>query len=308
MLKRLFEISGMAELLSKRLAYSVNSKQLKELYHKIFLHKGEKVKADRNNMKLIFSYLDSLGIKKGDILLVHSSFDGMKTADPDAKEIIDYLLNLVGKEGTLVFPAFPIINLKNVPGKIQTYNPKRTLCWTGTLPNTFLTYDGVERSLFPYNTLAAVGAHAKDMMKNNLLDEVPHGNNSAWAYCVDHDAKILYLGVSIAECNTVLHTADDRLGDKWPIKDWYDTLTYKIKTSEGTIEKTIKVAKGFWVRYNTCYNFNGKLKRLGFMTETVVGGVNIGYTKSSKKLMEYVIAEAEKGRIRYRIPKKYWKD
>lgn len=308
MLKQLFEKSCLLELISKRIAYKINSDNLKLLYHKLFLHKGEHIVPDKRNMECIFSYIDSLGINKGDILLVHSSFEGMKSADPDAKEIIDHLLDIIGEEGTLVFPTFPIINLKNVPGKIQTYNPKRTFCWTGTLPNVFLTYKGVERSLFPYNSLAALGLHAKNMMKNNLLDNVPHGENSAWAYCVDHDAKILYLGVNIAECNTVLHTADDRLGYKWPIKDWYDTFTYKIKTTDGLIEKEIQASKGFWARYNTCYNFNGKLKKLGFMTEKIVGGVNIGYTKSSKALMDYVISLAKQGKIRYKIPKKYWKE
>ncbi len=308
MLKRLFEFSGLLELLCKQYGYSFNSPRLKKLYHKCFLKQRKNIPQNRKNMELIFSYIDSLGIKNGDILIVHSSFDGMKSAEPDPKEIINYLLKLVGKDGTLVFPTFPITNLKKSNERYQIYNPKTTFCWTGTLPNIFLTYPKVERSLFPYNTLAALGPHSKDMMKYNLLDDVPHGKNSSWAYCVDHDAKILYLGISIAECNTVLHSVDDCLGNKWPINNWYETLNYKIKTSEGTIDKTIKVAKAFWARYNTCYNFNGKLKKLGFMNEEVIGGVNIGYTKSSKKLIDYVIEQALKGQIRYKIPKKYWKD
>ena len=309
MLKNIFELSGNIELITKKIAYSekLPKEKLRNMYHKIFLHKGEKAEVDRNLMIDVFKYIDSLGIQKGDILIVHSSMEGMRRADPNPKNIINYLTDLIGPEGTLVFPAFPIINLKYDENRVQTYNPKRTPCWTGMLPNTFLGYEGVIRSLFPFNTLAARGPHAKPMMTNNLLDDVPHGKNSSWAYCVAHHAKILYLGISIAECNTVLHMADDILGDDWPIDNWYEIQRYKIKTDEGIIEKTIRVCSSFWVKYNTCYNFNGKLKKLGFLTETDVDGITVGFAKDSNAMMKYVIEQAKKGKIRYKIPRRYWK-
>ena len=309
MLKKLFEVSGTIELLTKEIAYSgkLSTDKLKNVYHKIFLHKGEKIEVDKSLINKVFKYIDSLGIKKGDILIVHSSMEGMRKVDPQPEAIIDYLLELVGSEGTLVFPAFPIINLKYDDTKIQTYNPKRTLCWTGMLPNTFLKYPGVIRSEFPFNTLAALGPHAKAMMRDNLSSDVPHGKNSSWAYCVEHHAKILYLGISIAECNTVLHMADDFLSDEWPINNWYEKQKYNIKTEEGIIEKTIKVCSSFWVKYNVCYNFNARLKRLGYLSETDVDGIIVGFCQDSKSMMDYVIEQARKGKIRYKIPRKYWK-
>lgn len=309
MIKRLFELCGSLEKLAKVLAYSdkLPRERLKRIYHKLFLKKGVKTEVDENLMERIFEWIDSLGIKKGDILIVHSSMEGLRKAAPDPKRIIDYLLQLVGEEGTLVIPTFPVINLKYDKEKIPTYNPRRTLCWTGMIPNVFLGYSGVVRSQFPYNTLAAKGRLAEDMMHDNLLDDVPHGKNSAWAYCVNRHAKILYLGISIAECNTVLHMGDDMLLDEWPIKNWYEEQTYKIKTDSEIITKEIKVCSPFWTKYNTCYNFNGKLKRYGYLSEHVIDGILVGYAPDSKEMMDYVIHQARIGKIRYRIPRKYWK-
>ena len=88
----------------------------------------------------IFEYISGLGIKKGDILILHSSMEGLRSASPDPKVIIDYLLNLLGPEGTLVIPAFATANRKYSAEKIPTYNPKKSLCWTGMIPNVVVKH------------------------------------------------------------------------------------------------------------------------------------------------------------------------
>ena len=45
------------------------------------------------------------GIKKGDILLVHSSFKSMGEVDGGAESVIGGFLDAIGEEGTLVFPT-----------------------------------------------------------------------------------------------------------------------------------------------------------------------------------------------------------
>lgn len=309
MLERLFEISGKFETLCKRTAYSrwLPTEKLRTLYHKVFRKKGEAVVTRYDDIDYVFEYIKSLGIKKGDILIVHSSMEGMRRIDPKPEKVIDFLLELVGDEGTLVFPAFPICNAKYDEGKVATYDPKRTLCWTGMLPNCFLKYPQVVRSFFPYNSLAAKGKCSDEMMKNNLESNTPHGKNSAWEYCVNNHAKILYLGIKVAECNTILHAAEDILGEKWPIDNWYQQQTYKIKTGEGIIDKTIKVADSSWIKYSACHHYTAHLRKLKYIREDIVCGINIGFAEDSKEMVEYVINEAANNRIRYNIPKRYWK-
>ena len=45
------------------------------------------------------------GIKKGDILLVHSSFKSMGEVDGGAETVVSGFLDAIGDEGTLVFPT-----------------------------------------------------------------------------------------------------------------------------------------------------------------------------------------------------------
>ena len=54
----------------------------------------------------LVSDFKSLGIKEGDVLLVHSSLSSMGNVEGGADTVIDALLEVLGKEGTLLFPAF----------------------------------------------------------------------------------------------------------------------------------------------------------------------------------------------------------
>jgi len=309
MLKELFEISGHFERLCKTIAYSnvLPREKIKNLYHRIFQNKGKTTEIIPNAINDIYDYIKGLGINKGDILIVHSSMEGLKNAGVEPEEIIDFLLDLVGESGTLVIPTFPIQNLKYDPNKEIIYNPKRSLCWTGMIPNKFLKYPGVVRSSFPYNSLAALGSEAELMMSNNLEGDTPHGKNSSWYFCITHHAKILYLGVNIAECNTMLHVVEDYYDNEWPIKNWYETQNYSIKIGNEIIKKSIRVCDGKWVKYNICYNYNGKLKKAGLMNESTIDGVIVGYTPDSYSVFKKMLDEVKQGKIRYLIPKKYWK-
>lgn len=309
MLTKIFEASGRVETFAKCFGYSglLPTDQLRLVYHKVFQNKGEQVEVDPSLMDKVFAYVDSLGIRKGDVLIVHSSMEGMRRAAPEPRAIIDHLLELVGPEGLLVFPTFPIINHTYTPEKLQTYNPKRTPCWTGMLPNTFLTYPGVKRSLFPFNTLAAIGAGSDEMIVHNLEADRAHGKHSAWEYCVNRRAKILYLGVRVAECNTVMHVAEDLLDDKWPVKNWYQEQTYRIKNGTETFDKTIRACSTEWTKYTACYHHTAIMRRAGLVSETDIGGISVGFTPDAKKMVDFVAENALKGKIRYNIPRKYWK-
>ena len=56
--------------------------------------------------KKIHSDLNDLGIKKDDIIFVHSSFKSLGAIEGGAKTFIDALVSYFEKDGTLVFPAF----------------------------------------------------------------------------------------------------------------------------------------------------------------------------------------------------------
>ena len=60
---------------------------------------------EKADFSKVIDYLREIGVKKGDIMIVHSSFDSLKATGLDAESIINVLLDIVGEEGTLAMPA-----------------------------------------------------------------------------------------------------------------------------------------------------------------------------------------------------------
>lgn len=261
----------------------------------------------KENWEAVREYLCKLEINDGDILLVHSSIDGLGSCDVSNREILDVLERIVGENGTLVFAAYPECKYDDQLGGYY-YDPKRTLAWTGMLPNVFIRRKGVTRSEFPLQTLAAKGKHAEQMMKGNLLATTAQGPKTAWEYCVNNNVKILYLGVEACQSCTMMNYPEDVLGpDEWPIKDWYYEQTYFIKTDNGLVEKKLLHRDDEYYRYYRMAYSEKWLRDNGFLTVAYPGGVYVGFTKNGGELGRRLVSEAKNGRLLYMIPRKYWK-
>lgn len=248
-----------------------------------------------------------LGIVKGDILLVHSSIKGMGTLGVSAKEIIDFLLSIVGEKGTLVFPTYPDEkNMLQENGKYY-YDPLKEIPWTGKLPRVFLSYPGVERSLFPHNTLAAKGKHAKIMMKDNLKANFSQGKYSSWDFCVKNNMKILYLGVKACTSCTIVHYPEDIMGESYPVKNWFKCDKYLIKTGDKVVEKDIYIRKRYWFRYYKMFNTGYWMKKNGYLQEYDIDGAYIGFMDNVKNMCEELCDMTKKRKLLFGIPKKYMK-
>lgn len=269
---------------------------------------GERVTEDISNAwEKIKQIISEYHIGEGDILLVHSSMDGLAKTGVSSQEVIDFLLELLGKDGTLVFAAYPKCKPCQSQEDVLYYDPKKTLSWTGMLPNVFCKYEGVVRSAFPYNTLAAKGKYAEAMMKNNLLDDTSLAKHSAWQFCIDHHAKILYLGVSAALSCTMMNYPEDALEDKWYVKDWYDMQKYAIKEGEDIIFKTIQERKPEWYRFYAMFYSEYWMIKNQFLIKREIDGVYVGFTENMYGLAQELLRLGRKGKSVYRIPKKYRK-
>lgn len=313
MIKKILSLNARLEVFLKKVAYS--SDGVKKLVKKVYFKMAgseKKVEKSREEFERICKKIDSLGIQKGDILIVHSSMDGLTAVDAAPMDYINYLLGVVGEEGTLVFPAFPSLNRPDLfprnLDEIPTYIPARTPSWTGLLPNVFCMYPGVKRSEFPYNSLAAKGKYAEEMMKDNILAQVPHGKNTPWEFCVEHHAKVLFLGVEMERSNTLLHVAEDYMRDEWPVKDWYDEHHYKVKLRDGTVvDKKFLACKHSWTRYSAIHCTIAGLKKQGLLIDANTENVVMGFVPDAKALVEQVISNTKNGKLRYVVPKKYLK-
>lgn len=295
------------------------------LFHK-FSHSKNRDESEKDNSEKskladfskIIEYLTSIGVKKGDILIVHSSFDSLKTTGLDAEGVINALLDLVGEEGTLAMPAirsFPEEGdgmkylkdyIKDIVPEDAIYDLYRTPISSGLLPFTLSRYDDACISEFPLNPLVAVGREAEEMMKGNIDGELPsaHGAMSAWKYCADHNAWNIGLGVDEKAYLTIFHVGQEQ--PDWPYKEgaWYLERNFTIKKGRNKTPLKIRERRHVWTKYFPELNFYNDLKANGIMSQCFVEGIEVLAVQSSE-LFNFIGKQREG--YPYLIPQKYHK-
>jgi len=153
--------------------------------------------------------LRKLGLRKGDIVGVHSSLSSFGYVEGGADAVIDALLEVVGEEGTIVMPTHSanLLEVERTPEekamgvtwlfKILPYDPKETPCRTGTIPETFRKRKGGVRGSHPSNSIAALGPKAEELVEG-------------WHKVLEAGGYILLIGVGLSVC-TAMHLAEKRV-------------------------------------------------------------------------------------------------
>jgi aminoglycoside 3-N-acetyltransferase len=254
----------------------------------------------------VINYLKSIGVKMGDILIVHSAFKPLKPSRLTPDQIIDELLNLVGESGTLVMPVIRKYSYndndqenlsENLSELIFDYDVRSTEVFTGIIPMKMMIRSNAVTSRFPLNTITAIGSDAKRMVEKELIEDLPapNGLNSAWKYCMDRNAWVVSLGTDLTHSLTMIHTVEDVNKNNWPVRNWYRELTFKIIDGEFQMIKTVKERHPKWGMFHfgerkLCRD----LLKNGIMTSVDVKGVLIEALRS-KTLFDYLVEKNANG-------------
>ncbi len=260
----------------------------------------------------IKSWLRSQGVKEGCLLVVHSSFDSLSGCELKPNEIIRELRNLIGEDGTLAMPV--IRRFKEYPkpadwltadfsGIECVYDPRKTPVSSGLLPSMLMREKEAVVSLHPLNTMAAVGALAQSMMEHNIDGEKPspHGANSSWKFCLDHDAIIVALGVPMIHHLTIAHVKDEAFG-KTPFDNWYNDIKFDIVMPDKTVvRKVVRERKPKWgLMHDAEMNFGNDLINAGVMHLNTIDGVQVGCLRA-KELISFMQNHKNKAYPYYKL-------
>lgn len=187
------------------------------IFKKLSTNKSNRVhRTEFVDFEEIVSFLESCGISKGDLVVMHSSYGNLKPTSLDNVQIIDRLLALVGEEGTLAAPVIrryeeeKALTLSEIMSDGLkdihcVYDLEKTPISSGVLGITLMNHEGSVTSHFPLNPLTAVGKEAYAMMEHNLEHDgqSAHGKGSCWEYCANHNAWIIYLGIDFGHHITI---------------------------------------------------------------------------------------------------------
>jgi len=162
--------------------------------------------------------LKALGLKKGDVVGVHSSLSSLGYVEGGADAVIDALFEVVGEGGTIVMPTYSTnrIEVEKTPEeialgvtwkyKILPFNPKETPCWTGAIPETFRKRKGAARSLHPTHSITSIGPKAKEIAEAGNEPSALGG----WRKLLELDGYILLIGVGLDRCSS-MHLTEERV-------------------------------------------------------------------------------------------------
>ena len=171
----------------------------------------KKVKFEYSDCTSYLDIVDYLEIEKGDLIYLSSGLlkimwlCNKKSEQFDANHLLDKLQQKVGGEGTILIPTYNF-DFSN-KGYYDIKNSKSTV---GYLGNIALERSDFKRTKHPIHSFAVWG---KDQKRICQLDNSnSFGDDSPFAYLLEHCGKEIGLGVSYMEGFTFIHYVEVKAG------------------------------------------------------------------------------------------------
>lgn len=246
--------------------------------------------------KDILSAFSEIGLKKGQVVMVHTSLSSIGYVCGGAQTIIEALIETVGAEGTIMMPTQSWKNLDpedgvhwtvaeeywqiirdNWPAYDKKITPTNTM---GAVAEMFRSWPGTVRSDHPARSVAAWGKHAEYLTSDHDLENI-FGEGSPIGKLYELDGSVLLIGVDYDK-NTSIHLADVRAD--YPSK--HNCIEHSAILEHG---------KRVWKDYETLFVDGEDFKEIGeaFEKTCPVKEAMLGNAKlklmSQKELVDFAV-------------------
>lgn len=286
-------IAKIIQIFLSRGKYLVLKRKLKE-----FIKKRYSPITEEAFKKLL---TDSCSLKSGDVVFVHSAIGNLNIDFPPAK-ILDLLLEVIGEEGTVLFPCWHFLNRAEDfhQGEHPIFDVRKTRSKLGFLTEWARMNKKSKRSLHPTNSIVAIGKDANHFVFEHHQDIYPCGVKSPFYKLIKAKAKIIGLGVDVDNLS-FLHCIEDVDPSLFNVKIRTEKV-YEIEVinevGENQIVKTVLADKEIgrrdpikffnnYIRKETCLRFSDSGSSF-FMTRADL-------------LNEELITQAKKGNTIYSV-------
>lgn len=162
--------------------------------------------------------LRALGLRDGDVVLVHSSLSGLGRVEGGAETVVEALVATVGQGGTVLFPTLTGTP-DDGPGRPPVIELATTPCWTGAIPEAGRRHPAAVRSVHPTHSVSAIGARAAVCTSGHERSRTPCDERSPYAQLMEEGGKILLLGGVTHESNTALHALEEMAAVPYHLQD-----------------------------------------------------------------------------------------
>ena len=181
-----------------------------------------------------------IGINEGDTLLVHSSLSKIGYVEGGAKAVVEALLELVGNSGNLLMPTSPNASLQYdyIKG-LKCFDVANDPSKLGSITEYFRKLPQSVRSAHPTEPVSCIGPDAEFFTNEHFGERTPYSSKSPFYKVSEKGGKILYLGVTLDNAGTNLHTLEDAVEDfKFPVYH-LEEFTIDIKFPDGKVRSMI---------------------------------------------------------------------
>lgn len=120
-------------------------------------------------------------------------------------ELIDSLQEMVGEDGTLLFPTFNWDFCKGV-----AFDCNKTPVRTGALPKAALKRQDFARTAHPLYSFAVWGKHSRELLQNQAKDAF--GPGTVFEKMFQWNAKVLVIGLPALSGVTYIHHVEQMVG------------------------------------------------------------------------------------------------
>jgi len=165
-----------------------------------------------------------LRLQEGDVVFVHSSLDQLNLDFPFYR-ILTLLRNVLGPEGTMLFPTYPNHRISSYEYLLQgkTFDVRRTPSYAGLLTEFARKQPDAVRSLHPTKSVCALGPLARELTRTHQHSRYPYDSCSPFYKLTEHEGKIVGLGVWTSRLSFV-YSVDDALKDEFPVPVYHDRV------------------------------------------------------------------------------------
>ncbi|MEK6647312.1 MAG: AAC(3) family N-acetyltransferase [Candidatus Firestonebacteria bacterium] len=181
--------------------------------------------------------LRNIGMKKGSIIIVHSSYKSIGDVEGRAETVVQALINTVGIEGTILMPTFTY-NFWAEDGDV--FDKENTPSKTGVITEVFRNFPQVERSNHPTHSVAVYGEYKESLIEAHN-DSTALGKNSPFHLASKLGGYIILIGCSFTSCS-LIHTAEI-LGNVFYKDIFYFPAAHKKSSPYAKVKKGNKIIK-----------------------------------------------------------------
>jgi aminoglycoside N3'-acetyltransferase len=238
-------------------------------------------------------HLIALGITRGRTVWVQSSWNEFFNVPMKPSEVVDLLRDLIGPEGTLAMPAFPI---DPDPGKVFLVD--RAPVYTGLLCEVFRRVPGVQRSIHLSSSVCAIGPNADFLVRDHHRTVMTWGKESPFCRLMDVDARLIGLGAGF-NFMTPLHAVECLLYEEVPFfhRVFDGTIRYRWKRASGETGEHEFLKRGGDIRPRRLRRYFGP----DICNETKLSNLKM-IAADAKPFIEHAVALGRKGITMYIEP------